>query len=84
MTWRESIKKEMASHGDSFDLLESSTLTDNELDETFDSDFGATYGRPFTLWTKTRVYFPVQYDGAEWAASVSRDPDNKPTNHLGA
>lgn len=28
----------------------------------------------FTVWTKTRVYFPATYDGDVWVTSVPRDP----------
>lgn len=53
------------------------------LDYLFDDDFGTIEGESFTIWTKKRVYFPVTYDGSEWAASVSRFPDGKSTEHIG-
>ena len=59
------------------------TLTEAELDVPFDSGYGGSRGKPFTLWTKTRVYFPVVYDGAEWVSSVPRDPCDAPTLHVG-
>lgn len=59
------------------------TLTDAELDVEFDSGYGGTEGKPFTLWTKRYVYFPVCYDGAESVGFASRDPDGKPTEHWG-
>jgi len=83
-TWRKLITQEMQEHGDSWDAVEACTLSNKELDRRFDADFGGTQGRAFTLWTKTRVYFPVQYDGAEWCGSVSRHPDGKPTHHMGS
>ena len=49
----------------------------------FGNGFGAHEGIPFTMWTKKRVYFPVEYDGAEWVSSVSRNPDGEPTGHVG-
>jgi hypothetical protein len=81
--WRTMIGANMAEHGESPDDIVSCTLTDTELDETFDNGFGGSEGKPFTLWTKKRVYFPVVYDGAEWVASVSRRPNGKATPHVG-
>ncbi len=49
----------------------------------FDAGYGGTEGAHFTVWTSKRVYFPVQYDGAEWCASVSREPDGVATEHVG-
>ena len=82
-SWFDLISFEMKEHGDSFDNLVASTLTDKELHRKFDSGFGRSEGVPFTLWTKGRVYFPAVYDGAEWVASVSRDSDGIPTFHIG-
>jgi len=48
-----------------------------------DQGDGGTEGAPFTLWTAKAVYFPVQYDGAEWVGSASRHPDGVPTQHQG-
>ena len=81
-TWRELISSEMKKHADSFDNLVSCTLSDDDLDEEFDSGYGKTRGKPFTLWTKDRVYFPLSYDGLEFVGSVSRFPDGKPTEHI--
>ena len=63
-------------------MIDLSQLTEELLKE-FDGGFGCSEGEPFTLWTTNRVYFPVVYDGAEWCASVSRNPDGKPTYHIG-
>lgn len=81
VTWRELITHELKRYP-------SETIVDvapNEsvLDVEFDNDFGATEGEPFTVWTQNRVLFPVRYDGAEWAASVSRNPDGEATEHVG-
>ena len=65
-SWKSMISEEMKSHDDSWDDVVSCTLTEEELYESFDNGFGGEEGKPFTLWTKTRVYFPVCYDGAEW------------------
>ena len=53
------------------------------LDYYFDDDSKKIEGESFTIWTKSRVYFPVQYNGCEWVESVSRNPDGKPTHHIG-
>ncbi len=81
--WKELIQEEMKSHNETFEDVVSSTLTEEELLKEFDGGFGCSEGEPFTLWTTNRVYFPVVYDGAEWCASVSRNPDGKPTYHIG-
>lgn len=82
-TWRELITEEMRGHNESWENVVSCTLTDEGLNKKFDDDYGLSKGVPFTLWTKKRVYFPAVYDGSEWVASVSRDPDGKPTFHVG-
>lgn len=82
-TWRALISEHMKIHGESFDNFLSTTLTEDELDVEFDDDFGSSEGKPFTLWTYKRVYFPVVYDGSEWVSSVARYPDDIPTNHVG-
>ena len=81
--WKELISYEMKLYEDSWDNLESSTISQNQLMVKFDDDYGWPEGIPFCIWTKTRVYFPVVYDGAEWCSSVSRDPDGNPKNHVG-
>lgn len=83
VTWRELITTEMLNWDDSWDNFLWSTLDDSELDEPFDCTSGGTsFGKPFTLWTLTRVYFPVEHNGDEWCKSVERDPSNVPTLHL--
>jgi hypothetical protein len=82
-TWRKEILNEMESHKETWDDVVSNTLTEQELDVEFNNGYGGTNGIPFTLWTKNRVYFPVQYDGSEWVSSVSRNPDGRATEHVG-
>lgn len=83
-TWRRLLVEAMAIHGETWgDDVESSTLTNEDLDVEFNSGFGGSNGVPFTLWTKGRVYFPGVYDGMEWVSSVSRNPDGVPTTHVG-
>lgn len=81
-TWRQLIKDELKTRGDSWDNIVSMTLTKVELDKEFDACFGGINGIPFTVWTKNSVYFPVVYDGSEWVGSVSRNPDGLPTEHI--
>ena len=82
-TWKDQILEEMRFVGETFDDVVSCTLTDEELLKEFDGGFGGSQGLAFTLWTADRVYFPAVYDGAEWVSSVSRNPDGKPTRHVG-
>jgi len=82
-TWRELISEEMKSKDDSWDNVVAKTISDVDLDEKFYSGYGAEQGKPFTLWTKARVYFPVCYDGAEWCGSVPRDPGEEIVKHVG-
>jgi hypothetical protein len=83
MNWFEAIKTVFEYNNDSWDDVESCTLTKEELLVEFDGGFGCAEGQPFTLWTRNYVYFPSQYDGAEWVSYVSRNPDGKATEHVG-
>lgn len=80
--WRDEITLEMSMHNETFNDVVSSTLNDDDLDVRFYDGY-SMQGKPFTIWTANRVYFPVVYDGCEWCASVSRNPDGKATDHIG-
>ena len=82
-TWRELITIEMRECGELFEDIESSTLTDEQLDTKFDNGYGGSEGCAFTVWTKNHVYFPAVYDGAEWVACVPRHPNGEATSHVG-
>lgn len=92
-TWRKEITRAMGGRADwrhtialpqdSWENIIGSTLTDTELDFEFNSGYGSEEGKPFTLWTKDYVYFPVQYDGAEWVGRTPRNPNGEPTCHQG-
>ena len=82
-TWKEQIEKAMQNSGESFADVISCTLSEEELNVEFNDGFGYAEGKPFTLWTKDRVYFPTCFNGAEWAASVPRNPNGIPTPHVG-
>lgn len=87
-TWREQIIEKMKEHGESWDDVEmanigeidwytdelSSIGKDELFDEKFDNGYGGTNGKQFLVWTKNRVYYPICYDGAEWASSAPRNP----------
>lgn len=79
-TWREIIEEEARDHGEP---IIACTLSDEELDVPFDTGFGGSEGAPFTAWSASRVFFPVVYDGAEWVASVPRNPCSEATRHVG-
>jgi hypothetical protein len=81
--WRKLITEEMRRQNDTWDDVEATTLTDETLDQLFDDGYGSENGVAFTLWTTRRVYFPVMYDGAEWVASVPRNPCADATGHVG-
>lgn len=82
-TWRALISEEMTGYRESWDDIESCTLTDEELDQSFNDSDGTVTGEPFTIWTAKRVYFPACNEDYEWCASVSRHPDGKRTYHVG-
>ena len=85
MTWRQLIKREMSFFGESLnDVISERCDEKNWLDIEFDNGFGLTEGPSFTVWTKNRVYFPVQYDGSEWCGSVPRHPCYEVVRHIGS
>jgi hypothetical protein len=82
-TWRKLLVNTLEETKESFANIESSTLTEAELDTEFDNGSGLSEGSPFTVWTKNYVYFPAVYDGAEWVARVPRNPNGYATYHVG-
>ncbi|WP_177171835.1 hypothetical protein [Nitrosovibrio tenuis] len=38
------------------------TLSEDDLLAEFDDSYGTIEDKPFTLWTKERVYFPAVYE----------------------
>ena len=84
VTWRQLISAEMATRGESWGDVVSIALPEGgSLDTEFDNGFGIAEGCAFTVWTSARVYFPMEYDGSEYAWSVARNPDGVPTDHAG-
>jgi len=82
-TWSRELIEALAGNGETWEDVIETTLTQEEMYSEFDDGFGLAEGCPFTLWTNEYVYFPVQYDGSEWVASVPRNPCNEPTQHIG-
>ena len=81
-TWRELIDVARKRAEDTSEVVHC-TLTDQQLDVEFDDSYGGHEGAPFTLWTKERVYFPIVYDGSEWAGSAPRNPCEESVEHQG-
>jgi YD repeat-containing protein len=78
-TIRQQLNQEIELNYDSWDNLEGSTLTDDQLDKEIDYRLLYFECEPFTVWTKSFVYFPVSYDGQNTIGSVSRNPNGKTT-----
>ena len=83
VSWRELLSYALKRHNETWEDVVSCTLSDDELNRAFDRSYGGPEGKPFTLWTRKRVYYPFEYDGAENVRSVSRIPDGIPTKHNG-
>ena len=82
--WRDMIEDEMKNHDDSLSAWVVKVIpADLDLDRQFDAGWGGAEGKPFTLWTADRVYFPACYDGSEWVESVPRHPSDEVTDHIG-
>lgn len=81
--WKELIEEAMSEKGEGWSDVVSIAPLDLDLHAEFYDGYGSADGAPFTVWTEKRVYFPACYDGSEWCASVSRNPDGEPTHHVG-
>lgn len=75
-TWRELISENMQEHNDGFENVVGMTLTEDQMSRS-----GCWI--EFTIWTKTRVYFPATYDGTDWCESVPRNPSDEKTEPVG-
>ena len=98
-TWREMITRALATVNETWDDVESIVVqydpwpSDTEEDIAINENrlldaqryfgYGGTSDVKFTVWTATRVYFPATYDGAEWCAWVSRNPDGHAQSPIG-
>ena len=83
-SWFRLIRAAMSGVGDRWDDVEDCTLTTEELQYPFRGD-RTEKGIAFTLWTKTRVYFPTWDDegGYTGVASAPRNPNGEITKHIG-
>ena len=82
-TWKQLITEELTLHREKWEDVVQCTLDDKELNTPFDASYGALHGKPFTLWTTNRVYFPADDDGAESCESVPRNPCDEAKDHVG-
>lgn len=69
--WRDFVEEEMIAHNDSFDNVQSKTITDEYLDNDF---FSGDIAK-FLIWTSKRVYFPCECEGLQSCESVPRNPE---------
>ncbi len=81
-SWSMMLEAEMHEAGDSGPIIYC-TLTDEKMERVFNTGFGGNEGEQFTAWSDARVYFPVNYDGAEWVGSAPRNPCDESTQHIG-
>ena len=65
------------------DTIIACTLSDEELRELFDASYGSIEGQRFTAWSEKYVYFPLVYEGSEWAGRAPRNPCDESTPHQG-
>jgi len=84
-SWRKELKKVMSENSDDLDNMVTIHPSDLDLDREFDAGYGGSEGKPFYLWTKKYVYFPIVHDGAEWIGYVPRNPStaDKPSHYGG-
>ena len=81
-TWRKMISEALQWQGETWADVESA-IGSEYFDLPFYAGYGINGGKPFTIWTAKRVYFPACYHGSEWVESVSRNPDGLATRHIG-
>ena len=72
-TWRSELKYEMGMVDDDGPVM-AYAPDEATFDIEFNAGYGGTEGLPVLAWTKTRVYFPTEYDGSESIHSAPRDP----------
>lgn len=81
-TWYKELEKAFSETGEDIKHM-LCTLSQEELDKTFNNGWGGHEGMPFTAWGEKYVYFPVVYDGAEWVGYARRDPCDEASHHWG-
>ncbi len=80
-TWRHKIGKLMEENGEAWLDVIHVAICEGGLDVEFDDGHGNAQGPAFTLWTRERVYFPVEYDGLDLVNSILRNPCDERHNH---
>lgn len=81
-TWRDQLRDAREAWSDTSPVM---AIAPNAaaFGVSFDPGFGGVNGPPVLAWTLERVYFPATYDGAEWLASVPRNPQPDAEGHIG-
>jgi hypothetical protein len=82
-TWADVVAVALGPCPNNYGREEEVEPSEPSMDTIFDCGFGGANGCAFTVWTTHRVYFPVEYDGAESVASVPRNPCDEATEHVG-
>lgn len=82
-SWGSMLDKLFKENGDSHENILGMAPANLDLHRTFNSGWGGSNGKPFTIWTEKYVYFPGVYDGSEWIAFVRRHPCDVATQHVG-
>ena len=72
--WKDLISKEMEEEKESWRDVVRCTLSEEDLLAEFDNGYVGSKGKPFTLWTKERVYFPAIHNATEWARKRATEP----------
>lgn len=81
-TWRAELAHRMTQDDDPGPVV-AVAPDESALDVLFDGGYGTASGPEILVWTETRVYFPVTYDGAEWLESAPRNPQPAGQPHSG-
>lgn len=74
MTIRDGVSDRMMANGETWNDVETKTISDWEMDTEFENSYGSKSCNAFMIWTKKHVYFPVCYDGCILFYSVPRNP----------
>lgn len=82
-TWRKILEEQRAEQGNDSTPIVAVSPDESVLDVEFDAGYGSSQGPEVLIWTESRVYFPVVYDGAEWLGSAPRNPIVGGQAHVG-
>lgn len=80
ISWRELLRNARSNANDKSDIVYCN-VSEDVMNKKFDNGWGATEGEPFTVWSETHVYFPLEYDGAEYVGYAPRFPNDDPMSH---